>query len=159
AKGKGEDAGGQGKGKGQGQPGGTRELEFVEVPSISQHMGAGSPSGSSGEKAGKDASPGQENGSGREPGKGHDDNLQGDPTAPLAGQTQDVTAAGVDTGQGTASAEVIQGAAERGFVGKAYRDVYVQYETVAEQSLEHDNIPPGYRFYVRRYFQLIRPRE
>ena len=25
--------------------------------------------------------------------------------------------------------------------------------------LERDHVPPGYRFYVRRYFQLIRPRE
>ena len=75
------------------------------------------------------------------------------------GETHDVSAAGIDTGQGAASAEVIHGAAERGFVGKEYRDVYREYETVAEQSLEHDQIPPGYRFYVRRYFQLIRPRE
>jgi hypothetical protein len=25
--------------------------------------------------------------------------------------------------------------------------------------LERDRVPPGYRFYVRRYFQLIRPRD
>jgi len=62
-------------------------------------------------------------------------------------------------GEGTASAEVIYGAAERGFTGKGYKDVFTEYQSVAEQVLDKDEIPPGYRFYVRRYFQLIRPRE
>ena len=50
-------------------------------------------------------------------------------------------------------------AAERGFVGRRYKKVYTDYQTVAEESLAKDEIPPGYRFYVRRYFQLIRPRD
>jgi len=70
-----------------------------------------------------------------------------------------VSAAGIDSGEGTASAEVIYGAAERGFVGKGYKDIFTEYQSVAEQVLDKDEIPPGYRFYVRRYFQLIRPRE
>jgi hypothetical protein len=77
----------------------------------------------------------------------------------LKGEAHDVSAAAVDTGQGTASAEVIYGAAARGFGSKAYKDIFVEYETVAEQNIDKDDIPPGYRFYVRRYFQLIRPRE
>jgi hypothetical protein len=68
-------------------------------------------------------------------------------------------AAGVDTGEGEASSEVIYGAAQRGFVGRGYQKVYTDYRTVAERVMEQDEIPPGYRFYVRRYFQLIRPRE
>lgn len=91
-------------------------------------------------------------------GQGHDEHLAGDPTK-LDGKTQDVTAAGVDSGQGAASAEVIYGAAERGFVGKGYQKVFTDYQTVAEQVMTQDEIPPGYRFYVRRYFQLIRPRD
>ena len=51
-------------------------------------------------------------------GSGHDPNLQGDASR-LDGKTQDVSAAGVDTGQGAASAEVIYGAAERGFAARA----------------------------------------
>lgn len=138
-------------GKGKGQTGGPGQVTSLEIPRITQVPG-------SGQKPGGEGNPGQSSGSPGEPGKGHDPNIAGDPTARV-GQTQDVTAAGVDSGEGTASAEVIHGAAERGFVGKGYRDVYVQYESVAEQALEHDQIPPGYRFYVRRYFQLIRPRE
>ena len=102
--------------------------------------------------------PGSGQGSGKQWGTGHDENLRGDPTK-LDGKSQDVSAAGMDTGEGTASAEVIYGAAERGFRSKGYKDVFTEYETVAEQVFEKDDIPPGYRFYVRRYFQLIRPRE
>jgi len=50
------------------------------------------------------------------------------------------------------------GAAERGFTGTRYQKVYTQYHTVAEDVLQQENIPAGYEFYVRRYFQLIRPR-
>jgi hypothetical protein len=144
-----------GKGEKPG-PGGMGRMEQVQVPRIVQSPAAGSgeqkPGGEKG--SGDGANPA----AGKEPGRSHDDRVSGEATV-AQGETHDVSAAGIDTGQGTASAEVIHGAAERGFVGKAYRDVYREYETVAEQSLEHDQIPPGYRFYVRRYFQLIRPRE
>ena len=66
---------------------------------------------------------------------------------------------GLTTGQGGSRSEVILGAAERGFASRSYKNVYREYNTVAEEALEKDEIPGGYRFYVRRYFQLIRPRE
>ncbi|HYO98467.1 MAG TPA: hypothetical protein VER33_28385 [Polyangiaceae bacterium] len=149
-----EKPGGKGKGQGKGQGQG---VETITIPRITQVPVSG-PSSGQGQESQGDGAPGEQPAAGKQAGKGHDPNLQGEATA-LKSQTQDVSAAGIDTGQGTASAEVIYGAAERGFVGKGYRDVYVEYETVAEQALEHDQIPPGYRFYVRRYFQLIRPRE
>ena len=40
----------------------------------------------------------------------------------------------------------------------AGRYVYGDYASHAEESLEHDRVPPGYRTYVERYFDLIRPR-
>lgn len=70
-----------------------------------------------------------------------------------------MAAAGVDTGRGKASSQVIRGAAQRGFVGRGYRRVFRDYQHVAEEQMREDDIPPGYRFYVQRYFQLIRPRE
>lgn len=148
--GEGEQSGKPGQKSGRGTGRGTR-TEQIQVPRIVQVPGGIGQSG--------DGAKGQQPGSGREAGAGHDDRVAGDATSLPKGETRDVSAAAIDTGQGSASAEVIHGAAERGFVGKAYKDVYVDYETVAEQSLEHDEIPPGYRFYVRRYFQLIRPRE
>ncbi|MCU0690037.1 MAG: hypothetical protein MUF54_01415 [Polyangiaceae bacterium] len=95
---------------------------------------------------------------GKEWGTGHDPNLTGEKSNPNMG-TQDVTAAGVDTGQGPSRAEVIHGAAERGFVGRSYQRVFTEYSTVAESAIEKEDVPAGYRFYVQRYFQLIRPRE
>jgi hypothetical protein len=151
--GQGKDGKGQGQGQGQGQgelkigKGSGQGIE-VEMPGSAPGQGQGQ---GQGDNPGATAA-----GQGR--GVGHDGNLEGDPTA-LKGEVHDVSAAGVDSGEGSASAEVIYGAAARGFNTKAYKDVFVQYETVAEQNIEKDEIPPGYRFYVRRYFQLIRPRE
>jgi hypothetical protein len=73
--------------------------------------------------------------------------------------TLDVQAAGIDTGQGASRSEVILGAAERGFKGGAYKKVYTEYRTSAEEQMHRDQIPPGANDHVRRYFDLIRPRE
>jgi hypothetical protein len=155
--GQGQDKQGQGQGqKGGGKGGKDVRLSLgrgdtaVEVPGQGQGRGSGEGQEGSGTPGGNER--------GSQWGTGHDPNVQGE-ASKLAGKTQDVSAAGIDTGEGTASAEVIYGAAERGFRSKGYRDVFTEYETVAEQVFEKDDIPPGYRFYVRRYFQLIRPRE
>jgi hypothetical protein len=118
-----------------------------------QPGGQGQGQGKPGDQPGSGAGQG-----GQQYGAGHDPNLQGEQSE-LRGNTKDVSAAGVDSGEGSASSEVIYGAAERGFTGRGYRKVYTDYKTVAEQAIEQDEIPSGYRFYVQRYFQLIRPRE
>jgi hypothetical protein len=152
---------GQQPGQGQGQGQGQGEEVWVIGPDgqkvlVMKSGGSGSGSGSQpgGEQpGGQGDQPG-----GKSWGTGHDPNLTGGATNPKMG-TQDVTAAGLDTGQGPSRAEVIYGAAERGFVGKGYKKVFTEYETVAEKAIEKEDVPPGYRFYVQRYFQLIRPRE
>lgn len=134
----------------EGTPRGPGGVERIDVPV----PGAGRPSAAGQPSAGSDSSSSQ-----KEPwGHGTNDALKGKATD-LEGQTEDVAAAAVDTGQGTASSEVVYGAAERGFSSRGYRDVYTQYRTVMEDALSKDEIPAGYEFYVRRYFQLIRPRE
>ena len=160
--------GGEGQGQKPGGPGGD-ELRIgrgsggksIKIPGQGQGQGqgqqAGMGSGQSGQ--GQGDKPGQGAGLGGESwGTGHDPNLKGEKTN-LEGSTKDVTAVAADTGEGTASSEVIYGAAQRGFVGRGYKKVYTDYKTVAEQVMTQDEIPPGYRFYVQRYFQLIRPRE
>ncbi|MDZ4065020.1 MAG: hypothetical protein U1E22_10190, partial [Coriobacteriia bacterium] len=152
---------GQQPGQGQGQGQGQGEEVWVIGPDgqkvlVMKSGGSGSGSGSQpgGEQpGGQGDQPG-----GKSWGTGHDPNLTGGATNPKMG-TQDVTAAGLDTGQGPSRAEVIYGTAERGFVGKGYKKVFTEYETVAEKAIEKEDVPPGYRFYVQRYFQLIRPRE
>lgn len=128
-----------------GNPGGPG----IEVPVPGAGQSGARPGAEPGEGVGE---------GGQEWGTGRDGNVRGDPTN-LKGQTQDVSAAGIDTGEGMASSEVVYGAAERGFRGGGYRKVFTDYKTVAEEVIESDEIPPGYKFYVRRYFQLIRPRE
>jgi hypothetical protein len=154
----GEQPGGQGQ-----QPGGNGggeevwvigpDGQKVLVLKSSGGSGSGSQPGGGDQPGGQGDQPG-----GKSWGTGHDPNISGNPTNPKMG-TQDVTASGVDTGQGPSRAEVIYGAAERGFVGKGYQKVFTEYETVAEKAIDKEDIPPGYRFYVQRYFQLIRPRE
>jgi hypothetical protein len=155
ARGGGKQPGQNGKPGNGSQPGQMRLTRGQgDGPSIDVPMpGAVPAAGADGQQDGA-----QTGATGKGYGQGHDENLAGDPTK-LDGKTQDVTAAGVDSGQGAASAEVIYGAAERGFVGKGYQKVFTDYQTVAEQVMTQDEIPPGYRFYVRRYFQLIRPRD
>jgi hypothetical protein len=91
-------------------------------------------------------------------GSGRGGDVAGNRTDPKMG-TQDVQAQAVDTQEGPSNSEVILSAAERGFKGKPYKKVYTDYRTVAEQQINKDKVPDGYRFYVHRYFQLIRPRE
>lgn len=145
--------------EGQGQPGagqGTPRLTLgpgngpsIPMPGQGQ-PGAGTPGQSGSQSAG--AQGGQEAGSNTDP------NLKG-AASQAEGKAHDVAAAGIDSGQGEAASEVVFGAAERGFAGSGYKKVYTDYKTVAEEVMQSDEIPPGYRFYVRRYFQLIRPRE
>jgi len=91
-------------------------------------------------------------------GTGHDPKVLGAKTKNKVGTT-DIQVAGANAGNGPKRSEVIMGAADKGFVGKGYKKVYAEYKTVAEEALKQDEIPAGYRFYVRRYFDLIRPRE
>jgi hypothetical protein len=115
--------------------------------------------GNAGEGQGQGGDPGGEGGGkgGREWGVGHDPNLQGKATNPKMG-TEDTQVQGA-AAQGASRSQVILGAAERGFASRGYKKVYTEYHQVAEESLAKDEIPGGYLFYVKRYFQLIRPRE
>lgn len=76
----------------------------------------------------------------------------------IQGELRDSQVRGV-VSKGPTRSEVILDAADRGFATASYRKVYSDYRTHAEEVLEKEDIPGGYRFYVRRYFQLIRPRE
>lgn len=60
---------------------------------------------------------------------------------------------------GPVRSQVIYGAAQRGFAGGDYARVHAEYENHAERELEREAVPPGYRGYVRRYFEAIAPRK
>jgi hypothetical protein len=91
-------------------------------------------------------------------GHDHDPASLSDPSD-RSGDHRTVAVHGEDRGRGPSRSEVIRGGAASGFASRDYERVYADYERHAEEAIEDDRIPPGYRFYVRRYFDLIRPRD
>ncbi|TNF28181.1 MAG: hypothetical protein EP329_18360 [Deltaproteobacteria bacterium] len=89
-------------------------------------------------------------------GEGHDSRLLGERTK-MAVKTQEDFVAG-QQGAGESASRVVYAAASKGFASTAYRDVHQDYSEVVEDDLDRQKIPPGQRTYVRRYFDLIRPR-
>jgi hypothetical protein len=160
--GQGQDGDGQGQGgkggKGQGEGQGGVTLKLMKGGGGQGDIplpGGGDGQGSSGQGQGQDAPGG---GPGKGIGTSHDPNVMGKRTDMKTG-TSDVQEQGLDTKQGPTNSEVILGAAQRGFKGSGYKKVFTDYHTRAEDQINKDQIPDGYRFYVHRYFQLIRPRE
>ncbi|MFO0629148.1 MAG: hypothetical protein U0325_26465 [Polyangiales bacterium] len=145
---------GQGQqGQGGSQPSAGQGLALVPGGgSIPIPVGVGPSAGTQGQGQG-----------GTDPGGGgagaqHDENLRGS-AADLTGRTRTVAVAGQQTGNGPSRSQVIRTAAADGFANRPYRQVYSPYWDRAREVLHQGEVPPGYRSYVRRYFQLIRPRE
>lgn len=104
---------------------------------------------------------GDQDGSGGQGGKkwgtGHNpDSVQGRPTD--LGAKHEEHKAEAKQGEGPSEAQVFQGGAEKGFSSQSYRRVYVQYRKIWQEVLNQEEIPPGYRYLVERYFRLIKPR-
>jgi hypothetical protein len=157
---------GQGKQEGQGSEGdGQGDPVFTVGPGAGQKMLVFTPGGLAPGPSGADPGGADRNGAdgheqgGKDWGIGHDPNLAGaKPTNPKMG-TMDVRTEGADTGQGATRSQAIAGAGQRGFRGTPYKRVYGEYRTTAEQHIHKDRIPPGGSERIRRYFDLIRPRE
>ena len=134
----------QGEGQQALMPGGQGNAQ-LEIPGMGQGQGQGQREGGGQASVGPGA------------GTGHDPQMLDDPSR-IDSTRQNIRVQGEDS-QGPTRSEVILSASDRGFAQRGYRDVYTDYSSHAEEVLETDEIPPGYRFYVRRYFQLIRPRD
>ena len=89
-------------------------------------------------------------------GHGSDPALKGAVTK-LKSRRRDTMVRGAQ-GKGPTRSEVILGAAEQGFSTRRYRRVYGDYSPVIEDVLKREDVPLGYKYYVKLYFQLIRPR-
>lgn len=89
-------------------------------------------------------------------GTGHDPNVRGRSTS-LDSKHRDEKAKGRQ-GSGPSESQVFKGGANRGFSNQSYRRVYVQYKKIWQKVLNQEEIPPGYRYLVQRYFRLIKPR-
>jgi hypothetical protein len=147
-------AGGKRRGQGQGESndivlgppgsGGTR----LKLPGMGQ--GGGQRPTGQGQGSGNDKG-------GREAGVGHDPNILGASTSINAKRSEKLLDG--TQGKGPSRSEVILGASEKGFATRSYRRVYRDYNGVVEDVLKKEKVPLGYKFYVKRYFNLIKPRE
>ena len=99
-------------------------------------------------------------GQGDEPGdgvgQGHDPNLLGAKTRSDV-ETIDHQVAGRE-GEGSSKSRVVFSAAKKGFTSREWGAVHQDYTAVVEEALDAQSVPAGKRRYVRRYFDLIRPR-
>jgi hypothetical protein len=84
--------------------------------------------------------------------------VQTGPASRSGAAAVDVALAGV-LGRGPTRRAVIYDAAAQGFGTRGYEKVHADYRDHAEHELERDTLPSVYRYYVRRYFQLIQPSE
>lgn len=96
---------------------------------------------------------------GNDPGKQWGDSPgpdpMGDPTDRF-GKTKNEQLTGVH-GQGPSRRETILTSAKKGFAHAAYRKVYADYKKIVEEVMTQEKVPQGYKYYVKRYFQRIKP--
>ncbi len=103
---------------------------------------------------------GQQGQKGQQPGsssygEGHDPNVLGDAT-PRSGNTKDESLSGVH-GRGPSRRQTILAAAQKGFASRSYEQVFAEYKAVIEEVMRTEKVPSGYKYYVKRYFQKIKP--
>ena len=60
-------------------------------------------------------------------------------------------------GDGASLQELVGATANPGRAGRGYRNLYEAITPAEQNSVEQENIPLGSRFFVRRYFENIRP--
>ena len=101
---------------------------------------------------------GRDPGGGVEAGTQHDEHIRGAATS-LRGDVRTVNVSGQHREGGPTRSQIIRTAAQDGFTGQGYREVHESYWEHAREVVHAGDVPPGYRSYVRRYFQLIRPRD
>jgi hypothetical protein len=90
-------------------------------------------------------------------GDGHDPDLIGDPTA-RKGNTTDESVSGIH-GKGPSVRETILSSAQKGFASRTYKEVYGRYKPQIEEIINSEKVPSGYKYYVKKYFQRIKPHE
>lgn len=103
---------------------------------------------------GQGQKPGQKQ-PGNQAGDGHDPNLMDDPTKNM-GPNENVEVSGVH-GRGPSRRETILSAAEKGFSSRSYEKVYADYRAIVEEVIKAESVPAGYKYYVKKYFQKIKP--
>ena len=60
-------------------------------------------------------------------------------------------------GEGTSTVQTAKTSAEGQQSAVSYKDAYTKYQKLSEDALTQEQIPLGYKFYVKRYFESIKP--
>ena len=60
-------------------------------------------------------------------------------------------------GAGTSTVQTSKTSAEGQQSAVSYKDAYTKYQRLSEDALTQEQIPLGYKFYVKRYFESIKP--
>lgn len=60
-------------------------------------------------------------------------------------------------GEGTSTIQTSKASAEGQQSAVSYKDAYSKYQKLSEDVLTQEQIPLGYKFYVKRYFESIKP--
>lgn len=89
-------------------------------------------------------------------GQGSDPHLRGQATRLRSRRKQSLVSG--KEGKGATRSEVILGASDQGFATHQYQKVFSDYSQVVEDVLKREDVPLGYKYFVKRYFQIIRPR-
>ncbi len=62
-------------------------------------------------------------------------------------------------GEGDSSVETTKASAEGQESSLSYKDAYMKYQKLSEDAMTEEQIPLSYKFYVKRYFESIKPAE
>src|SRR5262245_11494879 len=115
--------------------------------STGQGKGQGNQNGGNGQKQGDPSNT---------YGTGHDPDLIGDATA-KGGHTKDEQVQGTQGREGSSTRETILSAAQKGFSSQSYARVHAKYKAIVEEVIKAEKVPSGYKYYVKKYFQKIKP--
>lgn len=143
----------------EGQTGDGEPTMMMEGDGQGQGQGEGQGAGQGegqGEGQGQGQGEGQGQGLGDGMGEGSQDPLGEDSALATNKTTVRVKA---KEGKGVSRAEVIRDSSQQGFATEAYRDVYTDYRGFAQSAIDNEALPAARRRAVRRYYQLIQPRE
>ena len=62
-------------------------------------------------------------------------------------------------GEGESAVQTVVSSPEGQQSGVSYKEAYTKYQKLSEDALTQEQIPLGYKFYVKRYFESIKPSE
>lgn len=141
---------------------GDSQGEQMEMDSGGDSQGDGE-GDSQGDGDGDGDGQGDGQGNGQQDGQGLGDGMGNGTQDPLGDPTgMQVKTKGIKVapkhGRGATRAEVIRTASQEGFANTAYRDVYTDYKSFAQSSIDSEALPAPQRRRIKRYFQMIQPR-